>query len=1137
MLRHEHLGRHACSTKEPESEHAAHNPTNVTLKSYECDGGEVEIADELVEKADDTIPLPQPGLREQQTLDHSNVLDATDDCDIEGERADHLYYRRERGGKALQDKPADALCDVTLKSLNCTGGEIEIANSVNPDDQTIPLPTDQSGKDVDPCIDSVDSALFTEEGDHGDHLYCDVRAEDHFCVTNEASDQDLSEKKDLTDKQADCKDVSLLCSELDNESSNGSMEAASFVTEPQSRRGELASDGVLKQTDNPTEENNSLRESLIIPDIMVAPPSEDPSPNTGQSEKGQQQSQLDLSSSIASSQRSTHDGHHNATAAPSYPDVGEGEPHVCSSVPTGQANDATDSALGSSANAAPVSGEQSRAETLPDVFMAISERAPFLTPIVRRASLAYARAREELAAGQSLQRPGGLEDAEFWREHLDSPIPRPLFNSTELVRRSQTCIAAGASEGPSAARPGADDEPVAVVPVMPADPLQQQLRQVAEFLMLASGKMGHVHVPAPAATPPKAERHSACVGTTPMKMVNHSVNTSGQFEKRRSFSLVDQSTLTDPLLWNVSVGSLQNVPRPELEQRLLSSMIIVEALVQQSAAACVEALPTTGAALSELRERAVQTEHTELCQTSMHRDLYLEALNRIKELEMDATSLQELVQYMQNVKTNMNVLTSDTDAALGQMKQIGEVVREDHNILVSNYAQMRSLLEKSRASQVRMLQKVKEALQQREDMSTQMEQARSAKDSADSVMVQLRKHCSGEISELEKCVGSQQELLSALQRAHPEQVALNKAYSETLNSALELLSKTTEEQSRLGKELCAARRLLQKCTPTLLRLNKKADAALRERDQQIAERNQAIHDKEQTEDELNQALCNLQAANEQIGDLNLQVTILTSEMGVLRHKLSEGDEERAQLDRKATELSATVSSTLASYAFLEQALASETTKLQQSWADIKHVKDWAQDLESSLESSLERLEQSERRASELSAALAHSEGRVSELQSLCETRALQLQQLRETCGQLGGVQEENEFLQMENELSREQAVESERLLRANLQSLRERNIQCEDLNAELYLLRHANQNLQEELDCVRTELSSSQMEHKEKLDQMATEIAILHHVVRSTADELRENGENSDEPSPDNISSSFAPATEAEHCPGPTLSN
>lgn len=37
------------------------------------------------------------------------------------------------------------------------------------------------------------------------------------------------------------------------------------------------------------------------------------------------------------------------------------------------------------------------------------------------------------------------------------------------------------------------------------------------------------------------------------------------------------------------------------------------------------------------------------------------------------------------------------------------------------------------------------------------------------MMEQLRTHCATQISELEKCVGSQQELLAALNQAYPEQ--------------------------------------------------------------------------------------------------------------------------------------------------------------------------------------------------------------------------------------------------------------------------------------------------------------------------------------------------------------------------------
>ncbi|XP_071360634.1 sperm-associated antigen 5 isoform X2 [Trachinotus anak] len=642
--------------------------------------------------------------------------------------------------------------------------------------------------------------------------------------------------------------------------------------------------------------------------------------------------------------------------------------------------------------------------------------------------------------------------------------------------------------------------------ICPGDgPLQQQLRQMAEFLILASGKMGPspvsasapppavVTVPSVGATP--AETHSVCVGTTAVELVDQSLNTSGQFERKRDISVVDSCTLTDPLLWNVPPGSLECLPRQELEQRLRSSMIMVEALVQQLSAARVHGCPSAGPAPSELREKLVQTDHTELTQTTMYRDLYMEALSRINELELGGSSLQNLIQCMQDMRITMTCLSSDTDAALSNMKEIEDVVREDHQSLVSHYGQMKSLFEKTTETQTRMMQKVKDALHQRDDMRTQMEEAFTAKEAAFNAMEQLRTHCAREMSELEKSVGSQQELLAALNQAYPEQVALNQAYTETLSSASDLLSQTMEEQSSLMRELCTVRGLLQKTAPMLLKLNEKAAAALRERDEHVSSRDQAVEEREQIEEELNEANLNLQTAREQIGDLNLQVTILTSEMGVLRQKLTEQEEERDQLERKVTELSATVSSTLASYTFLEQALASETTKLQQSWKDIQQAKDRANELETSLG-------QSEQRVCELSRALAESEEQLGQLQTLSQSQKMQLQQLQDVCTQLGGVREMNEFLQMENELAREQVAESERMLRANLQGLRERNIECEDLKEELSQLRLENRSLQEQLETTRSRASATQLEVGEKLAQAVTEITLLHHTLRGLTNEL-----------------------------------
>lgn len=118
----------------------------------------------------------------------------------------------------------------------------------------------------------------------------------------------------------------------------------------------------------------------------------------------------------------------------------------------------------------------------------------------------------------------------------------------------------------------------------------------------------------------------------------------------------------------------------------------------------------------------------------MHRDLYMEALRRISELELDESSLQNLIQCMQDLRMTMvssqrvtrithNVakfiqiilcsdllqrymkilfnntlqtkfdfmcffsqqtsLSCDTDAALSNMKQMGDTVRDDQQSLVS----------------------------------------------------------------------------------------------------------------------------------------------------------------------------------------------------------------------------------------------------------------------------------------------------------------------------------------------------------------------------------------------------------------------------------------------------------------------
>ncbi|KAK5889158.1 hypothetical protein CesoFtcFv8_015186 [Champsocephalus esox] len=145
---------------------------------------------------------------------------------------------------------------------------------------------------------------------------------------------------------------------------------------------------------------------------------------------------------------------------------------------------------------------------------------------------------------------------------------------------------------------------------------------------------------------------------------------------------------------------------------------------------------------------------------------------------------------------------------------------------------------------------------------------------------------------------------------------------------------------------------------------------------------------------------------------------------------------------------------------------------------------------------LEDIQQAKDRANGLEASLGQLE------QVLSQSQSVQIQQLQDVCPQLSSMQEMNEFLQLENELTREPMAENERLLSANLQALRQRNIQCEDLNGELSQLQFEKRSFHEELETTKSRAGATQLELRQKLADAVTEITSLHHTLRGLTDEL-----------------------------------
>ncbi|XP_018591537.2 sperm-associated antigen 5 [Scleropages formosus] len=670
----------------------------------------------------------------------------------------------------------------------------------------------------------------------------------------------------------------------------------------------------------------------------------------------------------------------------------------------------------------------------------------------------------------------GGRASSLWTEKFESPMPSPQHNSTELSS-PPSCGSAQPSEGNNAAQSVAPLH----LPLAQSEPLQQQLLKMMELLILKSGgSTSHQHV---------------AVGTSPVHQNERSVNTSGLFELKREISVAEASTSTDSLLWTLTPGSLESASREELQQRLTSLLIMVEVLSQQLSSVRGHK-QSAGPGPSELREKLVQTDHTELNQVVIYKELYEKALEKIHHLELDHETMGNLLDSVKDTRAAMAAVSAGTEETLAKLTEITCVTKEDQDGVSIQMKQMRELYRKCRETLRRMGDKARECQQERDRMRQLMEEAMRAKEAAFSVMEQLRVQHAIQVARLEENVGSHVTLKGALSKAHLEQASLNKEHVESIQAMNELLDVSMSHQTNLYKELCKARCLLQRSNPLVLKVHEKMAVALGEAKKREEERKQAVEEKNKIQDELTQTMSRLQDATEKAADLSLHVTILNSEIGVLRQQLGEAEEERTQLHMKNTELSATVSSIQASYAFLQQALADETRKLQQSSEEAREATERVHSLEAELKESCWQLE-------EQAHMLAEREQMLTELRSQAQVHIQQLEQLHEVQEQLAALKEMNEYLQAENELSQEQVAESEGLLKSHLQGLRERNLECEDLKRLLSELRQERECLLEELDSTRSKARAMLLDMGEQLSQASVDVAVLHHRVHGLTSALQ----------------------------------
>lgn len=597
-------------------EHNVGMENNVTWKSFACDGGEVEISD-VTTTEEETIYLPVEQLDEhlqEQSVNATNLLDV----ELQHvEHRDHPYCPTDAGVAVTiaasettngLDISESRQSDLTFKSFHCTGGEVAVSDGTTLADETIPLPAFQSGIFSESHSYSAGASMLVshqdmQNTDHLDHPYCNVQSnisipeanifiDDKPSTVSSAAVEELKQVNLTVCNSPTYRQECVTSAPFKNSGGDDSVgshlsrycaplpDGQAVLCEALAHND--APDASIQETQETSPQLNSHLENNDLPADMNSPslslkqtlPTYLESVNLDKSSNSQIQETLK-----EETHKFSHSSHSNASSETSTP--------VQANLSNGheQSSEDKDSALGSSGNG-PIActSAEKPVENLTDVLKVLSEypsvasalQFGLLSPVVRRASLFLSGAIRAPAADELLMDDSALEVEKsllapvdvnatgLWGENIDVSMPQPLLNSTTLGCKAQPNAFTEPTEDAVAVPPKANqskvEKPALDVPLIQEGPLlQQQLKQMAEFLLLVSGKIGPAAVsappqppaaaPVPLATAPPAESCTVAIGTSPVRWANHSVNTSGQFERRRDFSMADSCTLTDPLLW------------------------------------------------------------------------------------------------------------------------------------------------------------------------------------------------------------------------------------------------------------------------------------------------------------------------------------------------------------------------------------------------------------------------------------------------------------------------------------------------------------------------------------------------------------------------------------------------------------
>ncbi|KAM4048367.1 sperm-associated antigen 5 isoform 2-T2 [Anomaloglossus baeobatrachus] len=550
--------------------------------------------------------------------------------------------------------------------------------------------------------------------------------------------------------------------------------------------------------------------------------------------------------------------------------------------------------------------------------------------------------------------------------------------------------------------------------------------------------------------------------TTPIMLLNKSMNTSGDLMLKENKSAKDNSSETDSVLWK---EALREASRDELMNRLEGTLIVVEVLSRQLQGWQQNKVSSKP---SEQRECSTQTCVTYTSTEEQHyHNLYLKTLSTLRSEQHNREQEETLYQHLKVATEALTSHKSEASSLIEFAKNLYENTQKDRTDLQRQLSHSRKLLADHISFLQKMSEKLKGNLLQRDEMKTLMEEAIQAKDAANQCLQDLEIHSSAVITQLREDLEYEKQLSESVKEAHEQQRSYNEDLAEFVHRAQYVCSEMEEDRTQLQRQFSQAKELMSRHWHLFEVMKEKTQSALGEYEGTKMERDLAVLENEKVFAQAEQ--------------LKLENSRLGSELELLMGQLCTLESKTEQLKEENSELEELLSAKESSMKLLQKELNEATARGRENQDRMKHLSAWV----------VPRLEEN------LSDALNQNQALQKQLKMLAKEHASQVAYYTESL----------EFLEQENIVCREQVAETESQLKTHHLTVLERNYQCENLKDTIRDLQKEVSDLQEKLSHCQEEAQGKITTLCEEMSESSAEVSKIKSHMLELIKNLRETAE------------------------------